>query len=260
MSSETQRDGLTLGGLTGCGLTVGIIVAMSHEFAATVKELLPGASVQSLDCSQVAVGELLGVRLVIFQSGIGTTNAAAGACDLIARYQPRCLLNLGTTALIADPDHHLEVGDVLAGKLHQQWDLDLGGPITSKWTAKRSFVDVLQTNRLEPDQQLWQLLQACGQAATPAIQFSGNSFFCTPEQHKLLPLESQPVAVDMESFAVGQVAARKGVAFLSLRGITDNGRSNANDDFYANVRLASRHAARTARALIEQLVADESSH
>ncbi len=244
-------------GDTAGGLTVGIVVAMTHEFSATVAELLPGAATQTVDCSQVAVGEVAGARCVIFQAGIGTTNAAAGAADLIALYQPQCLLNLGTTALIRDPESNLEVGDVLAGALHQQWDLDLGGPITPQWTEKRSRVDVLQTSVLRPDEQLWQMLHVARAQVTPAIQFTGNSFFCTPEQHQLLPAESLPVAVDMESFAVGQVAARKRIAWLSLRGITDNGRASANDDFYANVRVASQNAARAARLLIEQLVASQ---
>ena len=255
MTLTTTDFSIRPSGADANGLTVGIIVAMTHEFSATVAELLPGASLQTIDCSQVAIGEVAEARCVIFQAGIGTTNAAAGAADLIAQYQPHCLLNLGTTALIRDHDSSLEVGDVLAGALHQQWDLDLGGPITPEWTAKRSFVDVLQTNVLRPDERLWRLLQDMAEQVTPAIQFTGNSFFCTPEQHQLLPAESLPVAVDMESFAVGQVAARKRIAWLSLRGITDNGRASANDDFYANVRVASRNAARAARSLIEKLAA-----
>ncbi len=231
-------------------LTVGIVVAMEHEFNAVRGELLPEAPVEAVDCSQLVQGESDGARYVIFQSGIGTTNAAAGACDLIARFQPHCLLNLGTTALIYDPGHGLEVGNVVAGELHQQWDLDIGGPITASWTAKRSFVDVLQTNRLRPDPVLWDLLFRSGVTVTPSVQFTGNSFFCSDEQRQLLPTGARAVAVDMESFAVAQVAARKGVPFLSIRGITDTGSASANQDFYANVRQASLNSARAARRLV----------
>lgn len=235
-------------------LTVGVVVAMAEEFAAVREELLPEAIPETLDCSRVVFGERDGVKYVIFQSGIGTTNAAVGACDLIARFRPDYLLNLGTTALISDRSGHLQVGDVLAARVHQQWDLDIGGPITTEWTAKRSFVDVLQADRLEPDQELWQALQMTKQGFTSVLLFTGNSFFCTDEQYQLLPAEADPVAVDMESFAIAQVCARKGVKFISLRGITDTGRASANDDFYANVHLASQNAARVARALIGQLV------
>jgi adenosylhomocysteine nucleosidase len=234
-------------------LTVGIVVAMEHEFNAVREELLSQAAVETIDCSQVVQGVLDSVHYVIFQSGIGTTNAAAGACDLITRFRPCCLLNLGTTALISDPERKLRIGDVLVGELHQQWDLDLGGPITSTWTAKRSYVDVLQTDRLRPDQQLWDLLIDSGADVYPSIQFTGNSFFCSDEQRQLLPDAARPVAVDMESFAVAQVAARKGVPFLSLRGITDTGSASANEDFYANVRQASRNSARVARRLAGSL-------
>lgn len=239
--------------VTNESLTVGVIVAMAHEFNATKQVLLPAAEVRTLEYSQWAFGDLAGVSLALVQSGIGTTNAAIGACELIARYHPNYLLNLGTSALIADPERRLQVGDVLAARLHRQWDLDLGGPVTSEWTDKRSLVDVLQVNSLQPDAGLWRALGDCRQPYASAILFTGNSFFCTPEQRRLLPAEADPVGVDMESFAVAQVAARKGVPFLCLRGITDTGSEDANFDFYANVRVASRNAAELARQLLQQL-------
>lgn len=256
MTKESVPVGV-ISGRKRARLTVGVVVAMVDEFAAVREELLPQAIAQTLDCSQIVLGEQDDVNYVIFQSGIGTTNAAVGACDLIARYHPHYLLNLGTAALISDPSAERQAGDVLAARQHQQWDLDIGGPITTEWTAKRSFVDVLQTTRLEPDQELWQALQLTKLYFTPALFFSGNSFFCTDEQHRLLPAAVGPVAVDMESFAIAQVCARKGVKFISLRGITDTGRATANDDFYANVRLASQNVARLARALVRQLVQPE---
>jgi adenosylhomocysteine nucleosidase len=241
-------------GVSQIGPTIGVVIAMAHEFNAIREVLLPDAAVRSAECADWVFGERKGINLVLVQSGIGTTNAAIGACDLIARYHPDYLLNLGTAALVNDPGQILQVGDVLVGGLHQQWDLDIGGPITTSWTEKRSFVDVLRTNRLDPDQRLLKALAATGEHYTTAVLFSGNSFFCSDEQRDLLPKMHRPVGVDMESFAVAQVCARKGVPFLCLRGISDTGQENANQDFRANVRQAAGNAARLAARLVEQLV------
>ncbi len=231
---------------------VGIVVAMKHEFAAIKQVIMPEAQEHERFGSQVALGKKDGVTYVLVQAGIGTTNAALGACDLIHWYRPCCLFNLGTTALIHDEQGQMRVGDVVAGEAHYQWDLDINGPITAEWTHRRSYVDVLDMRVLRPDKQLLQQLGKVAQDSPRWVhgtQYTGNSFFSSDEQHNLLPKGEDVVAVDMESFAVAQVCARKGIPFISLRGITDIGSSSANDDFYQNVAIASRNAAELAHQL-----------
>ncbi len=242
-------------------LTVGIVVAMRQEFDAIRQVVMPDAPVEVHQYSQVAAARESGVGYVIIQSGVGTTNAAIGTCDLLHCYRPHWVLNLGTAALISDPDSSLSVADVLVGEHHCQWDLDLGGPITPEWGGKRSFVDVLQTNCLYPDAGLLQGALALSEPGNfrlaPAHFFTGNSFFVSDAQHNVLPATAAPVAVDMESFAVAQVCARKQVPFLCIRGITDTGTASANQDFYANVRAASRAAATVAQKLVQLLLPKE---
>lgn len=234
------------------GVMVGIVVAMRHEFAAIKQALLPDAEAFERFGSQVVLGEKECITYVLVQSGIGTTNAAIGTADLLHWYRPGYLFNLGTTALIHDEHRRLQVGDVIVGEAHYQWDLDINGPITSEWTHKRSYVDVLDVRVLQPDGYLLQKVDQVDYVEPVRVhgtQYTGNSFFCSDEQHSLLPKGEDVVAVDMESFAVAQVCARKGVPFVSLRGITDTGTSSANDDFYQNVAIASRNAAILAHKL-----------
>lgn len=238
-------------------LTVGIVVAMRHEFDAIRQVILPVAPVENYQYSQVAEGTVGGARFVIIQSGVGTTNGAIGACDLLHHYQPNFVLNLGTAALISDPEDSLQIADVLIGEQHCQWDLDLGGPITTEWGKKRSYVDVLQTNCLFPDPHLFATGKELDRPKGIAHFFTGNSFFVSDAQHQVLPATDSPIAVDMESFAVAQVCARKGVPFLCIRGITDAGRASANQDFYANVQAASQASAEFALQLIEVLLTKE---
>lgn len=238
-------------------LTVGIVVAMRQEFAAIHQVLIPQAPVQLHQYSQVAAATVATINYVIIQSGVGTTNAAVGTCDLLHRYSPDIVLNLGTAALIVDPQSKMQLAGVLVGLQHCQWDLDLGGPITAEWGRKRSFVDVLQTNRLHPDQALYESAVSMGERGDyrlgAARFFTGNSFFVSDAQHSVLPNTDTPIAVDMESFAVAQVCARKQVPFLCLRGITDTGTSSANQDFYANVQAASQTSAQAAQQLLQAL-------
>ncbi|NLY54832.1 MAG: 5'-methylthioadenosine/S-adenosylhomocysteine nucleosidase [Firmicutes bacterium] len=233
---------------------VGIVVAMVPEFNAIYQQLIPDAQIEERYYSQVARGRRDGMEYVIVQAGVGTTNAAIGACDLLHFYQPDVVLNLGTAALINDPRGEVEITDVVVGFEHCQWDLDLGGPITPEWTNKRSYVDVLKTNCLRPAPSLLQLVQQVRRTEELHWQlasiYTGNSFFVSDEQHSLLPESAEVVAVDMESFAVAQVCARKGVPFICLRGITDTGTASANQYFYANVKEASKASAKLAQALL----------
>lgn len=238
-------------------LTVGVVVAMGQEFDAIRQVLAPTALVESYHYSQLAAVTKGPIRYVIIQSGVGTTNGAIGACDLLHGYRPDLVLNLGTAALITDPGGNLEIADVLVAERHYQWDLDLGGPISAEWGPKRSYVDVLQTNCLLPDPDLFAIAQESDLPKGIAHFFTGNSFFVSDAQHRLLPAADAPVAVDMESFAVAQVCARKAVPFLCIRGITDTGTASANQDFYANVRAASQAAARFAQQLVDTLLAKE---
>lgn len=245
--------------------TVGIVVAMRQEFDAIRQVLIPAAPVVSTQYSQVAAAVEAGISYVIIQSGVGTTNAAIGTCDLLHCYCPDWVLNLGTAALISDPESSLRIADVLLGERHCQWDLDLGGPITPEWTGKRSFVDVLQTNCLYPDAALLGAatrLSGRGDFTVGLAHFfTGNSFFVSDAQHSVLPPAAVPLAVDMESFAVAQVCARKSVPFLCIRGITDTGTATANQDFYANVKAASQAAAELAQQLAQSLpIKEEPTH
>ena len=239
------------------GRTVGIVVAMQQEFDAIRRVLIPEAPVVTRQYSQVAVAAQAGITYAIIQSGVGTTNAAIGTCDLLQHFRPQWVLNLGTASLISDPTGALRMADVLVGERHCQWDLDLGGPITSTWTAKRSYVDVLQINCLYPDAMLLQAAKGLSSGQNSQLGgahfFSGNSFFVSDEQHSVLPSAAAAMAVDMESFAVAQVCARKAVPFLCMRGITDTGTASANQDFYANVKAASQAVAVLARRLVQSL-------
>lgn len=234
-------------------LSVGMIVAMREEFDPIRGELIPDSTVSCLDYSQVASGLRDGIQYTVLQAGIGTTNAAIGTCDLLHRFQPDLIVNIGTTALIKDPSGQIAIGDVLVPEEHYQWDLDLGGPITPEWGAKRSLVDVLKVNVLRPAEWLLATAERHLPQRVRVVQFSGNSFFCDDAQHELLPSSQRAVAVDMESFAVAQVCARKGVPFISLRGVTDTGSETANEDFYDNVHLASRNAAAIAHRLLLEI-------
>lgn len=240
--------------------TIGVVVAMEQEFSALYPALIPEATITEKNYSRIARGNRAGVHYIILQSGVGTTNGAFGAYQLISEFAPDCVLNLGTAALIQDPAGRLQVGDVLVGEKHYQWDLDMGGAITPAWTKTRSYIDVLECKKLQPHKSLlaaaFQVLKTS--PATGLAQFfTGNSFFKSDGQHAFLPLGSETVAVDMESFAVAQVCARKGIPFLCIRGVSDTGRADAESDFYTNLGKACRSAAQITLELVNLSLEEE---
>lgn len=141
--------------------------------------------------------------------GVGKVNAAYQTADIINEYHPDFIINVGYAGgLIKEA----RKGDVAIGKKYVQVDfipfLDENRPEIAE--SPNDFIV-----RLEKEAKELEIPTFTGKIAT------GDFFLHSTEEKKKIIEEFAPIAFDMESAAVGQVATKKNTPFIALRTFSD---------------------------------------
>ncbi len=193
--------------------TVGVIVAMTAELQALLHSL-DNPVEECLSGFKFHVGTIGGRRVVAMQCGIGKVNAAMGAMALIANYDPGVVINTGIAGGTGRGPGILDV--VVADRVayHDVWC----GPGNERGQVQgcpASFECALDSPF-----DLSAILAREGIYA--GLIASGDMFVDTPgELARILSVQPEAIAVDMESGAIAQVCALRGVPFLAVRVISD---------------------------------------
>jgi nucleoside phosphorylase len=77
----------------------------------------------------------------------------------------------------------------------------------------------------------------------PHVLVSGSSFLASTEKANHVKNTFQADGFDMESFGFYTMCASLDIPFSSIRGISDNGQTHANQSFEKNLAIASKQAA-----------------
>jgi nucleoside phosphorylase len=77
----------------------------------------------------------------------------------------------------------------------------------------------------------------------PHVLVSGSSFLASTEKANHVKNTFQADGFDMESFGFYTMCASLDIPFSSIRGISDNGQTHANESFEKNLAIASKQAA-----------------
>ncbi len=113
------------------------------------------------------------------------------------------------------------IGDVIHAKTFFNADLDLTAFGRS---MGRLFVEKKQT-------------------INPHVLVSGSSFLASIEKAEHVKKTFQADGFDMESFGFYTMCSSLDIPFSSIRGISDNGQTHANQSFEKNLAIASKQAA-----------------
>lgn len=210
-------------------MKIGIITAMSVEHEQVVR-LLSDKKEYVAPPFHFIEGEVAGNCLVLMQCGIGKVNAAAGAVELINRFQPDCIISTGVAGGI---DSCLKVMDVVVSNRIVYHDVWCGEG------NEYGQVQGLPTYFTGNDT----LLQ-CSLGLTPEVEemqihagliCSGDKFItdCT-ELNYIKERFPEGLAVDMESGAIAQVCHLYRVPFISFRIISDTPGTDEHWQQYSN--------------------------
>lgn len=148
------------------------------------------------------------------QSGLGKTNAAMRATEMILGDRPDCIINSGVAGSI---DAGAGVRDIVIGEQCAYHDVWCGEP-----NLRGQIQDLPQ--RFDADASLVAAARSV-KASRPVhcgLICTGDRFIQTPSEVSVIKsLYSDGLACDMESAAIAQVCLHFGVPFLSCRIISD---------------------------------------
>jgi nucleoside phosphorylase len=113
------------------------------------------------------------------------------------------------------------IGDVIHAKTFFNADLDL---TSFGRSVGRLFVEKKQT-------------------IIPHVLVSGSSFLASTEKANYVKKTFKADGFDMESFGFYTMCASHDIPFSSIRGISDNGQTHANQSFEKNLAVAAKQAA-----------------
>lgn len=203
-------------------MIVGVITAMQGEYD-QVAQLLSNVVQHEQHHFAYMEGSLGQNRVVLTRSGIGKVNAASAAMDLIARFDPNCVISTGVAGGI---DETLSVMDVVVSQTlvyHDVWcgdgnDYGQVQGLPTYFMGNSTLVDIAQGDNIHK-----------------GLICTGDKFICNKDE--LLKIKSDfphALAVDMESTAIAQVCHIYQKPFVSMRIISDTPYKENNFEAYEN--------------------------
>ena len=192
--------------------TIVLVFAMKEEMQAMVDVL--STPLQSKDgYLQTQMNPKLTVQL--FTTGI--TMLQCYRLLPLLNPKPSEVIQVGSCAGLKQQ----AIGDVIHAKTFFNADLDL---TSFGRSVGRLFVEKKQT-------------------IIPHVLVSGSSFLASTEKANYVKKTFKADGFDMESFGFYTMCASHDIPFSSIRGISDNGQTHANQSFEKNLAVAAKQAA-----------------
>lgn len=176
---------------------------------------------------------IAGHAVLIATTGIGKVNIAAAGARLHARYGARLLLTLGTAGKLRAIE-----GDCfyLARAVQHDYGARRGETFIhyqpGAWPIGPAHVDP------------YVAMADPGTGLPPACILCGDAFIEDGAYARHLTAALDGDLVDMETAAIGQLAANLGLPWAGIKAVTDEANHASAGDFHANLLAASVRAAR----------------
>ncbi|MBR4322212.1 5'-methylthioadenosine/S-adenosylhomocysteine nucleosidase [Treponema sp.] len=149
------------------------------------------------------------LKLVSWILGPGKVNAAYGTADIINKYHPDIIVNVGVAGGFVK---NARRGDVAIGTEYAQVDFN---PFLEKNRPSLAPSPVWFIEQAEKEAEKLEVSASKGLIAT------GDFFLRDSRQKAVIARKFNPVAFDMESGAISQVASAKSLDFISIRTFSD---------------------------------------
>ena len=207
-------------------MKIGIITAMSSEHD-QVAQLLAEKKEYTEGIFTYIEGKINNNTLILTQCGIGKVNAAAGAVELIRRFQPDCIISTGVAGGI---DKCLKVMDVVVSRQIVYHDVWCGEG--NNYGQVQGLPTFFEGNSTLLDCALSLHTETAIQGG---LICSGDQFITDREElNKIKSNFPKGLAVDMESGSISQICYLYKVPFISFRIISDTPGAENHWEQYTN--------------------------
>ncbi len=222
---------------------IGIIGAMPSELA-DIRKTLVGAAVVKHAGYEFYVNTFEGKLVVNACCGIAKVNAAVCAQVMIDRFGVEAIINTGVAGGM---NTAVKVCDIVVSNEVLPHDLEL--------RFLKNYPPYNDT--FKADEKLIELAcRTCdnfGYARHIGRVVSGEAFISSSEVKNEICEKLSPLAVDMESAAIGHCAFLNEVPFLSLRCISDNADDEGEMSFDEFEKIAAKRVAEIVLAMVKSM-------
>ena len=228
---------------------IGLIGAMDEEVA-VIKEWMTELKHTEIAGCEFYEGKLDEVAVVLLKSGIGKVNAAVSTTLLLANFQPKAVINIGSAGGF---DPALEVGDVIISEAVVHHDVD----VTAFGYELGQLPSLPAT--FKADQQLVALAEravaSVGQVrAKVGLVGTGDVFMCQAERVAQTRAAFPALkAVEMEAAAVAQVCHKFAVPFVIVRSLSDVADKASPTSFEEYLATAAHNSSLMIRAMLKEV-------
>lgn len=222
--------------------TIGIIGAMPSELV-DLRAALPCDAQETHAGYTFYISEYKGKRIVNVCCGVAKVNAALCAQVLIDRMGAEVILNAG---IAGGMDSSVHVCDIVIA--NEVLSHDVNPDFLVKYPPHCAVYPCDQGLQ----SQTAQICDRLGIRHQNGRIVSGEAFISSNAVKADICSRFSPLAVDMESAAIGQCAYRNQVPFLSIRCISDNADDAGAMTFEEFEKIAAKQVADVVLALIEE--------
>ena len=230
---------------------IAVICAMSDEAENIVERLRLDETGFLSSGGPIFFGIVFGKEIFIAVSRVGKVAAAMAAEEIITRYSPDCIINLGIAGGVYPG---IKTGDICVSSGFVQYDYDL-----SSLGIKRGEIDELGFSVFKADEFLAGFLFDIAKSICQkdrcrlGIIATGDSFISSSETVERLYKDFNASACDMEGGAIAFVCYFYKIPFVAVRAISDNADEKSPVDFNAFRREAIAKSTEIAYRFIKEL-------
>ena len=230
-------------------MTWGIIAALDAELELIV-ETMEVERTQTTYGVEFHIGKIAQQEVVAVCSSIGTINAAACASVLIRELGVTALVNIGVAGSTCD---ELDIMDVVLSHevIFHDVDVDIIKkyyPHQESFTADSDLLSLAKKSILAMSERSFNY--KVGRIAT------GDVFVNDPALKSSITQRVNPLCVEMEGAAIGQIAHMNSTPFLVIRSLSDKSDGSAKVSFDTFMKEAAKNSAGIVLGMIKMSAAN----
>ncbi len=221
----------------------GVIGALAKEVEVLLSKM-EGVQTQTVAGVEVHRGTLQGKPLALCRCGMGNANAAAATQLLITGFGVGAVINTGIAGNLSPILHVGEVAIATSVLYHDGEPAMLAKsfPFQSEFEADETLVSAAA--------------RACRALSVPCATgriATGDAFISAEADRKRIQRMYAPLCVEMESAAVGHIAAKNGVPFVCVRAMSDDADEAGREKLVVQQFDISAYC-QTAGAIVEDML------
>ena len=217
-------------------MTWGIIAAMDAELA-LILQAMEIERAQTVYGVKFHIGKIGGASVAAVCCSIGTINAAACASVLIREFGATAVVNIGVAGSACDELNILDVvlSDEMVFHDADTWIIKKYYPFRESFAADQNLIRQAEESIAKMKDRNFNY--KIGRIAT------GDMFVNDLARKNDIVERHNPLCVEMEGAAIGQIAYMSGVPFLVIRSLSDKSDGSAHISFESFLEKAAKNSA-----------------